>query len=212
MKKLIIILVFISSVIYSQKIGDIIEEKPQVIFPTNSWGIDIMIGEGGFGLGTFFRKAFTQNFYGFVDFSISESKDEREIQYWDYWGNVYTFGKKNRVFLMPVNFGIQYRLFSNDLTESLRPFVCVGAGPHFILTTPYDKEFFNSFGYAQMKYAVGGYIGFGANFGSSTSTLVGLTFKYFYLHVLGDGVENLYNKFRKNISHFYLTLNLGLMY
>jgi hypothetical protein len=88
----------------------------------------------------------------------------------------------------------------------------VGIGPNFIVSTPYEEEFFNSFGRASMKYAIGGYIGVGANFGLSKSNLVGLNVRYYYAEIFGEGVENLVNSYRSNISSLYVTLNIGIMY
>lgn len=214
MKKFFILLLLFPLLIsYGQKIGKLAPEKPLEIFPNNSWGADIMFSEGGFGLGSFYRYNFTNVVTGFVDFSISESKDEREVEYYDYYtGQTYTVGKVNRVFALPVNFGIQYRLFENDLVENLRPFVTAGIGPNFVLTTPYDLEFFTSFGKAKIKYALGGYIGFGANFGLNKKNLVGLNIRYYYSHLFDEGVENLQGNFRKDLGAFYITLSIGSMF
>jgi hypothetical protein len=213
MKKTILFLIMLSfSTVYAQKIGELAEEKPPEEFPPNSWGMDILIGEGGFGLGAFYRHSFTDKVTGFVDFSISESKDDREFEYIDMFGQPFVIGKKNRVFFLPLNAGIQYRLFAKELTANLRPYINAGIGPNFIISTPYSEEFFNAFGYASMKYAIGGYIGIGANFGLSKSNLVGLNVRYYYAKILGDGVENMANSFRSTISSMYVTLNIGIMY
>ena len=198
--------------IFGQGIGKLAPEKTPEQFPPNAWGVDLMFGEGGFGIGTFLRQEFSLNLTGFVDLSFSESKDEREFQYIDYYGNTYTVGKKNRVFIVPLNFGLQYRLFEKDLTATLRPYLNFGVGPTIVITTPYEQEFFKAFGDAQAKYAAGGYVGLGANFGSSKTNLVGVNLRYYYIHLFDDGVENLYGKFRKDLAHFYLTINIGIMY
>jgi hypothetical protein len=213
MKKSIILLWLIPLIISAQKIGMLAPEKPPEKFPNNQWGVDIMFSEGGFGLGTFYRYQFNTNVLGFVDFSISESKDEREVEYYDYYtGQTYTIGKVNRVFALPVNFGIQYRFFENELEENLRPFLTAGVGPNMILTTPYELEFFESFGKAKLKYALGGYVGFGANFGLNKKNLVGLNIRYYYTHMFDEGVENLKGTFRKDFGSFYITLSLGSMF
>lgn len=213
MKKTILLLIILSfSTIFAQKIGELAEAKPPEEFPPNSWGMDILIGDGGFGLGTFFRHAFTNKITGFIDFSISESKDDREFEYIDIYGQPFVIGKKNRVFILPLNVGVQYRLFAKELTENLRPYVNAGVGPNFIISTPYNEEFFKAFGNATMQYALGGYVGIGANFGLSKSNLVGLNVRYYYAKIFGEGVENLQNSFRTNISSIYITLNIGIMY
>lgn len=207
-----VILILPFGLIEAQRIGEMAPEKEPEIYPNNSWGADIMFGEGGFGLGTFYRRTLSRDITGFIDFSISESKDEREIEYVDWWGNLFVINKVNRVFLLPVNVGIQYRMFSESLTENLRPYLTAGIGPTFVLTTPYELEFFESFGKAKLRYALGGYVGIGANIGSSKSSLVGLNARYYFVHMFDEGVENLIGRFRKNFGHVYLTLTLGIMY
>lgn len=209
---LLILILLPLGFVNAQRIGKIAPEKPPEIFPENIWGVDIMFGEGGFGLGTFYRKSFSLNVTGFIDFSISESKDEREIEYIDYYGNPFVYNKQNRVFLIPLNFGIQYRIFTDVLTDNFRPYLTMGVGPTFVITTPYEKEFFNALGYAKAHYAAGGYIGLGANIGSSRSNLVGLNVRYYYSHLFNGGVENLIGHFQKDLGGIYISLNLGIMY
>lgn len=199
-----------------QKIGELAPERPPEIFPNSAWGVDIMFCEGGFGLGTFLRKSLAKDLTGFVDLSFSETKDEKEVDYvyYDYYGNAinYTPDKVNRAFQIPINFGVQYRLFSGSLIENFRPYLTAGVGPIIILTTPYNEEFFKAFGYAQTKYAAGGYVGLGANIGASKSSLIGLNVRYYYTYVFGQGIENLTNDFRKKFGQFVLTLTVGIMY
>ncbi len=197
----------------AQKIGELAPEKPPEQFPPNTWGMDLMFGEGGFGLGTFLRKEFTTTITGFVDLGVTESKDEREVEIIDpFFGTSFTINKKNRVFLVPLNFGVQYRLFHSSLTANLRPYLNFGVGPTLVISTPYDREFFSAFAKAKANYAVGGYIGIGANFGLSKENLIGINARYYVAHLFNEGVENLNGKFRKDLNHFYITLNIGLMY
>ncbi len=196
----------------AQEIGELAPPKPPEVFPANAFGMDIMFSEGGFGLGTFFRHQLNQTVTVFSDFSISESKDEREFEYVDYYGNTYTIGKKNRVFLFPVNFGAQYRLFQDAIYDNLRPYLNAGVGPTFVVTTPYDREYFNAFGYAKAKVALGGYVGFGANFGLDKSSLVGINLRYYIVHMFDGGVESLEGRLKNDIGGVYLTINLGIMY
>lgn len=213
MQKLLKILIVIPILtINAQRIGEKAPPPETIEFPSNALGVDLMFGDSGFGIGSFYRHSFALDLAGFVDFSISESKDTREVEYIDYFGQIRTIGKKNRVFTLPLNFGLQYRLFEEVLTDNLRPYINFGIGPNFIITTPYELEFFSSFSKAQLKVAAGGYIGFGADFGLSKSSLFGINARYYYAHLFDDGVESLEGRIRKEISHFYLTLNIGWMY
>lgn len=213
MKTLLTIMLFVPFLyIHAQKIGEMAPEKPAESFPANSWGVDFMFSEGGFGLGTFYRHNFTSTTAGFVDFSISEAKDENEIERYDIFGQPVVIGKQNRIFLLPVNFGIQQRLFENTITDNLRPYINAGVGPSIVVTTPYDYEFFSSFGKAQAKYTLGGYFGLGANFGLDKSSLLGINLRYYMIHFFNNGVEGLKGKFMKDLGGLYITINLGIMY
>ena len=196
----------------SQSIGELAPPKDPIVFPPNAWGFDLMISDGGFGFGGFFRHKIADNFTAFTDISFSEMKDEREFEYIDIFGNKFTVGKKNRVFVVPLNFGIQYRLFANQLADNLRPYINLGVGPSFIITTPYSEEFFKSFSYAESRVAAGGYIGFGANFGLNKSSLLGLNFRYYIIKLFDDGVESLEGRKKDVIGGFFVTFNIGFMY
>lgn len=196
----------------AQEIGELAPEKEPMQFPDNAFGLDILFSEGGFGLGTFYRHQLSTKFTGFIDFSVSESKDENEFEYIDIFGQTFTIGKKNRVFLLPVNFGVQYRLFENELYDNLRPYLNLGAGPSIVLTTPYDQEFFSAFGDARAHYALGGYFGLGANFGLDQSSLIGINVRYYIIHFFGKGVESLEGRPKNNLGGVFLTINLGIMY
>ncbi len=216
MKKLLltVILIIPALIINAQEIGEIAPEQEPEVFPDNALGLDVMFGEGGIGFGGFYRHQFSNKFTGFVDFSISEIKEDNEFQYYDpYYGSPLPIpGKKNRIFLIPVNVGFQYRLFEKLIHDNLRPYINAGVGPSIVVTTPYEREFFNAFGYADTKFAAGGYVGFGANFGLDKSSLVGINLRYYIAHFFDEGVESFYGKFNKDVGGFYLTINLGIMY
>lgn len=199
--------------INAQKIGSFAEEKPHTQFPSNAFGFDLMIGEGGFGLGGFFRHQYTETITGFMDFSISEFKAQREVDRYDIFGYpLPVFGKKNRVYLVPIHIGGQYRLFYESLTDKLRPYLSLGVGPTLVVTTPAQKEFFKSLGFAKASLGVGGYVGFGANFGLSASNLTGINIRYYFVQLLNGGVEQYYDDFTKSLQQVSLTINIGIMY
>lgn len=214
MRSLIFSILFIIPIsgLNAQEIGELVPEKPPEIFPPNVLGFDLMIGDGGFGAGGFYRRDISSVLTLFADFSISEAKDEREIEFVDIFGQTFTIGKKNRVFQLPLTVGLQHRLFMTQLTDNLRPYINAGLGPTIVLTTPYSEEFFKAFSKAQTHFAVGGYVGFGANFGLDKSNLVGLNFRYYYTKFIGDGIEILEGKNKTYIGSFFVTINFGFMY
>jgi len=209
----LIIILFSVSQISAQKIGEVAPEKPPEVFPPRSLGMDVMFGDAGFGLGMFFRRQISSKWTAFADFSVSEAKDEREFEYYDPFQGVFvTAFKINRIFQIPFNFGAQYRIFEKSLTDNLRPYINAGVGPTILVITPYQLEFFNSFGKAQLKYAAGGYVGFGANFGLDKSSLIGVDFRYYYSRITEGSVESIQGRPITEIQGFFITLNLGLMY
>jgi len=214
MRRLIflILLTIPISLLIAQDIGELAPPKPPMVFPSNAWGFDLLIGESGFGFGGFFRKELSTKFTVFADVSISEAKDEREIEYVDIYGQTFTVGKQNRVFQIPFALGAQFRLFENELTDNLRPYINLGIGPTIALTTPYDQEFFKAFSYAKPYYAVGGYVGLGANFGLDTKNLIGINMRYYYTQFLDEGVEILKDRYKDYLGGFYITINFGFMY
>jgi hypothetical protein len=88
MKYLIItaILIIPFSIVNAQGIGELVPDKAPIVFPINAFGMDLMFSEGGFGLGTFYRRTVTETITLFTDFSISEAKDPQEFTYIDYLG------------------------------------------------------------------------------------------------------------------------------
>jgi hypothetical protein len=175
----------------------------------NAWGVDILLSTNGFGLGTFYRHEYSDNLSGFVDFSISEATDDREISYVDYWtGITYVPGKINRFLLLPVLVGAQYRLFKDDIMDNFRPYVNLSVGPTMIYVFPYNEEYISALGKGRLKYTVGGYIGFGAYFGSERSSLLGLNLRYYFIPYAG-GIESMYNTRKNQFGGLYLSLSLG---
>lgn len=159
----------------------------------NAMGADILVSTNGFGLGTFFRHEYSPDFAGFIDFSVSESKDDQEFEsYNPYTGQTFVVGKINRFLVMPLYVGVQYRLFSEDIVDNFRPYVNGAVGPTIVYVFPYNEEYFTALGKGQPKYTVGGYLGFGAFFGSERSSLFGLNVRYYFVPYTG-GLPSMYH-------------------
>jgi hypothetical protein len=223
MKYLIItaILIISSVNVNAQGIGQVVPDKPPIIFPPNAFGLDLIFSEGGFGLGTFYRHSISETVTFFTDFSVSEAKDPQEFtyNYIDIFGNYQTStpGKINRAFIMPLNFGIQYRLFDNVIFDNLRPYVDAAVGPTMVVTDPYNLEFFKAIGKAKARFTLGGYFGIGANFGLDKSSLVGINLRYYIIHFFNQGVNILDNTdgthlFENDLGGVFITINIGMMY
>jgi hypothetical protein len=178
----------------------------------NALGIDLLVSNSGFGLGGFYRRQYSDDLYGFATLSISEAKDDREVEVYDYFrGEFFTPGKVNRFILVPLFIGVQKRLFREEVADNFRPYVTAALGPTLVYSAPYDREFFNSLGHGQAHYTLGGYVGFGAFFGVESGNLVGVSFRYYFVP-LKNQVESLQNVYKKQFGGFFITLNVGTVY
>jgi len=174
----------------------------------NAFGLDFLISNGGFGLGTFFRHEYSDEFSAFAVFSISEAKDDDEFQYFDYYGNSYTVGKVNRFLIMPLFLGAEKRLFKDEILDNFRPYVNAAAGPAMIYVFPENDEYFNAIGRGHPKYTLGACLGAGAYFGSETSNILGVNLRY-YILPYPAGIEGLRGIPKKQFGGFFITLNFG---
>ncbi len=200
-----------STIVFSSPNQDLI--KPILSSFVDAWGVDILLSNNGFGLAGFYRHQYSRDISGTVTFGITESKDDNEVEYYDYFGQSFVPGKINRFLMLPLLFGVQYRLFADDITDSFRPYVNAGAGPTLVLASPYNREYFNSLGYARSHYTLGGFIGAGAFFGSDMGSLSGINIRY-YVVPFSSGIESLQDATgrigrKKDFGGFFITINLG---
>jgi len=182
----------------------------------NAWGLDILISNNGFGLGGFYRHQYTNELFGTVTFAVSDAKDDNEVEYVTYYGQTIVPGKINRFLLIPLDVGVQYRLFADDILDNFRPYINGAIGPTMVFASPYDREFFNSLGYGQAHYTIGGYIGFGAFFGSDKESLSGINIRYYFVP-FKKGIDSMENGYggvdtKKDFGGFFITLNFGSLF
>ncbi len=175
---------------------------------TNFIGLDVLLSNGGVGLGTFYRHEYSDVLASYIDFSISEAKDDDEREYIDYFGNPYTPGKVNRFLVLPLFVGLQQRLFKDDIVDNFRPYVNIAAGPTMIYVFPYNEEYITALGKGTPKYTVGAYAGIGAYFGAVHSNILGVNIRYYYLPY-PPGVESMVGTTKTQFGGFYITVNFG---
>ena len=63
---------------------------------------------------------------------------------------------------------------------------------------------------------MGGFIGFGANFGSDKSSLFGVNFRYYFTYLYSNGIPSFVDPTtlaivsrKKDFGGFFITLNIG---
>jgi hypothetical protein len=179
--------------------------------PKNNWSINVLFSDNGYGLGGTIFKTFNKDFSGFASVFFTSAKDDREFDVTDIYGNTYTPNKINRLFMIPLNLGLQYRLFREDVTDNLRPFINGGITPTAILYAPYNKSIIPSLGYLQAKYTVGGFIGVGMDYLTSRSTGVSANVRYYYIKLFGDGIQSLQDKPKNYFGGLYFVFSFNFM-
>ncbi len=181
---------------------------------TQGLGFDLVFSNSGFGIGFFWQKFFNPNLLLYTNLLISGARntDEFEVRYYNYnTGRIEEFvpNKVNRLYMFPFTIGLQHYIFADELVESFKPFLNLGVGPTFIIATPYQREFFNAFGYAQFYTRFGASVGAGAELSSVASTVLSLNIKYYYIPFGGNGLESIRNSPIYNFGGVFLSLSLG---
>jgi hypothetical protein len=176
--------------------------------PAIAMGVDLLVSNGGFGLGTFYRRAYSEDVAGFIDFSISETKDDDEREFVNYYGQIITPGKVSRFLVMPLFIGVQKRLFRDDIVDNFRPYVTAAAGPAILYVFPADQEYFTGISNGHPVYTAGGYVGLGAYFGSEPASVMGISLRY-YVMPYPAGIESMRNVLKKQFGGFYIAITFG---
>lgn len=180
--------------------------------PYNNWSINVLFSDNGFGVGAQLFKNFSHNVSMFGGIFFSGAKDDREFEVYDIFGNSYVPNKVNRMFMIPINIGVQFRLFREEVTDNLRPHVNIGISPTAIIYTPYQESFFSSFGHAQAKYTIGAFTGVGVDYLTSKSSSLNMDVRYYYTQLFGQGIESLQSKEKKFFGGLYLVFSYNFMH
>ena len=173
----------------------------------NKWALGMFYSDGGFGLSGTYSTSLGRITDLNFRLSVSGVTDNSEVEYYDYYGNAYTRNKINRVFLSTLSIGIKHNIFFDDIDGNFKPLVKLGIAPSYIMMTPYDKSFFNAFGYAQSSWGIGAYGGIGLEYYESKSIGLGITLDYYYIPVLGQDVYSLKDKKITNVGGFQIGFN-----
>jgi hypothetical protein len=214
MKKLIIITAFLFLItsVFAQGSDTLKPKLKSKGEKENNWSINLTFSDNGFGLGAakYFKISKDISFNAAILFS--GAKDDREFDQTDIFGNSVTPYKVNRLFMFPVlNLGMQIRLFRDDVTDNMRPFINFGVSPAAIMYTPYNESFFSSFKYAKAKYTVGGYAGVGLDYMTNKTSGLSFNLRYYYLHLFGEGINSISTAEMKNFGGIYLIFGYNFL-
>jgi hypothetical protein len=202
-----LILISSSALTYSQQTIKYTKVKKE---RKNSWSLGLNYGENGFGpyAGLFSNLGRTTDLV--FNISISGVTDEREIERFDVFGNSIVVDKINRVFMMPLSVGIRQELFKDDIDGDFLPIFNIGIAPTLVFTNPYNESYFSAFKYTQTHFAFGGFAGFGVSFKQNKSMTMNVNFNYYYLPLVGGGVQSVQYNTINDVGG--LQLSLGVIF
>ncbi len=162
-------------------------------------GFTLLLTNSGFGFGGYYRKALSETTSLVGEIMLGSGKDEREQKFITFWGQAVIPNKKNYLLIVPLQFGVQKRLFKETIRENFRPYIQLSGGPAFGWVSPYfrdsngngtrepQEKIYDSIGAfpkGKGRVGVGGTLALGAFFGFSKRTTqgvrLGYTFTYFF--------------------------------
>ncbi len=100
-------------------------------------GFKLSMTNSGLGLGGYARDSLSAHLAGLIEISAEAGKDEREVAFFNRFGQRSVPGKANYLFVVPVRLGLQRRLFKDQIEDNFRPFIQVAVGPTLAWEYPY---------------------------------------------------------------------------
>jgi hypothetical protein len=199
----------------------LISKGDKTAVKANSYGLDVILSDSGFGIGFFWQKQlFGGDMILFSNLLISGARNSDEFDQFIN-NNWQVINKINRIYKFPLTIGIQQFIFKNSLSESLQPYLTAGFGPTLILSNPYTYDripngevmgWFKSFSYAETEVRFGASAGIGAYFGNINNAILGVNIKYYYVPYGGEGIESVRGLPMTNLGGVFLTLTVGTAY
>lgn len=161
-------------------------------------GLEVVVTNSGFGLGGYYALALDSQNSLFAELNIGSEKSEREVKFFGF-GQSFIPDKANYFVRVPIQLGIQRRLWHDYIEDNFRPFLQVTAGPTLGWVYPYfdddnqngtydeDERRYDGLGSifkGDFRFGLGGTIGIGANFGENSRLTQGVriaySFNYFF--------------------------------
>lgn len=144
----------------------------------SSWGMNIQISTGGFVLGAVYNRKVAPKTFLITSLDMYWVNGENE-QMDFYTGR--TINGEN-ILMVPLIFSVKRRVFADDLSNTLRPFVTVGAGGvwgWYIDGELSDRELLEKYpDHKESQVSLAGLAGIGADFGKPGYNSYGVDIKY----------------------------------
>lgn len=186
--------------------------------PSNGLGGQVLLTNSGFALGGYYTRALGRDVSFIAELSIGSGKDEREVAFIDRFGRRDLPNKANYLLMMPVQIGVEKRLFRSKIEDNFRPFLHLTVGPTIGWLYPYfrddngngmldsgEKTYdgFSALPKGGFEMGVGGTFALGAYFGATTGIVQSVRIGYTFTHFL-DKISLLEPNIRKP-GHFFGT-------
>ncbi len=173
-------------------------------------GFHLLLSENGYGFGMFYSLRISQEFKAFASLYISGARKSDEFEYYDpNTGRIVVPGKINRLYMLPLMFGVNYYLFHKVLDDGFQPYLSAGTGPSFILANPFKYTFFEALKYTRLYTRFGAFLGFGAEITSKPTAHLSIDIRYYHIPFGGEGIESVKDIPIKNFGGIFLSITFG---
>ncbi len=162
-------------------------------------GAQVLLLNSGLGVGAYMVRIVSPTVTLRAEISISSIKDGREVAFFNRLGQKEVPDKANYVLQIPIQFGIEHRLFQSVIEDNFRPFIHAVTGPSLIWRSPYFDDLnnngeldsdepvlgsFQSLSKGNLEMGWSGTLSIGAHFGKlyggTQSLRIGYTFTYLF--------------------------------
>jgi len=120
--------------------GQALGQSPDTLQGRPKYGMQLLLTNSGFGLGAYMSKALSPHHAVTAELSISAAKDEREVAFFDRFGQRDVPNKANYLLEIPLLVGGEKRLFEDKIEDNFRPFISASAGPLLGWVYPYFDD------------------------------------------------------------------------
>ena len=174
---------------------------------SNEIGFDIVLNNFGFGVGGHYNKVLSDYTEFTFQTGITGIRDASEQTFQSFFtGNRTIPNKYKRAFGFPFLFGLEQRIFADEIQDSFRLFIGGAVGPALAFTYPYVddvdgngfrtflpqngvlrpaervNDFFSGWGDGSTEWGFSGELTIGADIGSSFGTRTRVEFGYFFYY------------------------------
>ncbi|MGQ9818306.1 MAG: hypothetical protein ACUVQ1_00020 [Candidatus Kapaibacteriales bacterium] len=189
----------------------LIENEMNEDFHIKFWGLNFLLSNNGFGFGGYYESYLSPSFSVFASLYLSGARNTDEFEYYNpITGEIFIPGKINRLYILPLTIGFNNFVFTKLFNSNFSPYLSFGLGPTIIISTPYQKEFFTSFGYARFFVRFGSFVGLGVNFPTTTKSYFGVSTRYYWIPFGGNGLESIIDMPIKDFGGVFISLNFGI--